>query len=104
MLFWYEAPGMGEEICRYPAVLDTDEFFRETEDESWQTDVNMDDSMEESDWFGAMNPISNERFWEPPSESWLTDTDGEMLEDGSDNEDWSRPPPINTTGLERFYE
>ena len=23
-LFWYEASGMEEEICRYPAVLDTD--------------------------------------------------------------------------------
>ena len=95
---------MGEEICRYPAVLDADEFFRETEDESWQADANMDDSVEESDWFGVMNPVSNGYFWEPPSGSWLTDTDGEVNGDGSDNEDWSRQPPINTMGLERFYE
>ena len=95
---------MEGEICRYPAALGADEFFQETEDESWQTDANMGDSMEESEWFGAMNPVSNGYFWESPNESWLTDTDREVNEDGSDNEDWSRPSPINTMGLEWFYE
>ena len=104
MLFWYEAPGMEEGICRYPAVLDTDEFSQETEDESWQTNESMEASLEESDWFGTMSPINNERFWEPPSESWITETDREMLTDGSDDSDWRRPPPINTAGLEWFYD
>ena len=55
-LYWYEVEGMKEEIYRYPAVLDTDEFFQETEEESWQTGANMDDDMEDSEWFRAMGP------------------------------------------------
>ena len=100
----YEAPGMEEEIYRYPAVLDTDEFFQETEDESHQTDATTDDSMEASRWFGALNPIGSGYFWESPGESWLTDTDREVNWDGSETEDWSRPPQINTMGQEWFYE
>ena len=103
-LFWYKAQGMEGEICRYSAALDTDEFFQGAEDESWQTDADLDDSVGDSEWFGAMNPVSEWYLWELPSESWLTDTDGGVNEDGSDNEDWSRPPPINTMGLEWFYE
>ena len=47
-LFWYENGDMREEIYRYPAVLETDEFFQETDDESCQTDEAANSSMEES--------------------------------------------------------
>ena len=94
---------MEEEIYRYPAVLDTDGFFQETENSSQQTDANTDDGAEDSDWFEMKGPIVTEYFWEPPNESWITDTDREMPTDESDDDDWRRPPPINTTGLEWFY-
>ena len=103
-LFWYETENMEEEIYRYPAVLDTDGFFQETGNSSQQTNTNLDDGMEGSDWFGAEGPINAEYFWEPPSESWITDTDRELLTDGSDDDDWRRPPPINAAGLEWYSE
>ena len=103
-LFWYENEDMREEIYRYPAVLGTDEFFQETDDESCQTDEAVNSSMEESIWFGVMNRVSGKDFWESPDESWLTSTDREEYDDGSDDEEWRQPPPINTTGPEWFYE
>ena len=103
-LFWYVTEGMEEEIYRYPAALNTDEFSQETESGSQQTDTNIDDDTEESDWFAAEGPIDAEHIWEPPSESWMTDTDREMPTGESDDEEWRQPPPINTTGLERRYE
>ena len=103
-LFWYEKENMEEEIYRYPAVLDTDGFFQETENSSQQTDASADDGAEDSDWFEMEGPIDTEHFWEPPNESWITDTDREIPTDESDDENWRRPPPINTTGWEWFYE
>ena len=49
---------MEEEILRYPAAPDTDDFFYETEDECYQTDGTMSGNMEESEWFGALNPAT----------------------------------------------
>ena len=97
---------MEEEIYRYPAVLDTDWFFQETESESQWADTNMDDGMEESSWFGVVGPIDAEYFWEPPGDDWQSNMNEEANEDGSENEneDWAQPPSINTMGLERFYE
>ena len=104
-LFWYETENMEEEICRYPAVLDTDDFFYETENESCQTDGKTDGNTEDSDWFGALNPVDDEYFWERDSESWQTVTGEEpQEEEGSDDEEWRRPPPINTLGPEWYYE
>ena len=103
-LFWYATEGMEEEICRYPAVLDTDDFFDETEDISLQTDGATDDDKEESEWFGAINPIQDEFFWELESENWQTIIEEESNEGESDDEEWRRPPPINTSGPEWYYE
>ena len=104
-LFWYVAENMEEEIYRFPAVLDTDEFFfQETENESQQTEANTDDGMMTDEWFGAMNPVDSGQFWEMPEESWLTDTNREASWEGSETEEWGRPPQINTMGLEWFYE
>ena len=103
-LFWYRAPGMEEEICRYPAVLGTDEFFSETGNESWQTDITQEPGTDESDWFGVLRPISYEHYWEMPDESWVTDTAADSFDNESDSEEWRRPPPINTAGWEWFYE
>ena len=99
-LFWYATEGMEEDICRYPAVLDTDDFFRETEDESLQTDGTTEDDAKESEWFGVLSPISDEYFWELYSETWQTIPEEESNQDESDDEEWRRPPPINTSGLE----
>ena len=52
-LYWYEVRGMEEEICRYPAVLYTDEFFQETENESGQTDSGLDYSMDRGKGLGS---------------------------------------------------
>ena len=93
-----------EEIYRFPAVLDTEGFFQETENSGQQTDANTGDDVEDSDWFETEGPIDSEHFWELPNESWETDSDREIPTDESDDENWRRPPPINTTGLEWFYE
>ena len=63
-IFWRDVPGMGEEITRYLAQQDTDEYFQE-----------------------------------PANENWPSDTDTDTEED-----DWSRPPPINATNAEWFYK
>ena len=105
-LFWYATDGMEEEIYRYPAVLDTDWFFQEAESESQWTDGNQDNGLEENSWFEAMGPVDTGNFWEPPGDNGQLDTNEEANEDESNNgnEDWAQPPPINTTGLEWFYE
>ena len=125
-LYWYEVEGMREEIYRYPAVLNTDSFFDETEEDSCQTSGGTDDDVECSEWFQPMGPIGAEYLWGPPPDSRRTDTDEEendersgsvngrqlsqinmneeVNQDESDNEDWSHPPPVNTMGLEWFYE
>ena len=104
-LFWHVTEDMEEEIYRYPAAQDTDDFFYETEDECYQTDGTMSGNMEESEWFGALDPVNNELFWGPYSESWQTITDEEAEDgNGSDDEEWRRPPPINTSRSEWYYE
>ena len=85
-------------------MLDTDDFFCETGDESLQTDGATDDDIEESDWFGVLSPIGDEYFWELYSEDWQAVIEEESNEDGSDDEEWRRPPPINTSGPEWYYE
>ena len=99
-LFWYATDGMEEEICRYPAVLGTDDFFCDTEDESPQTDA----ATEGGDWFEALNPIGDEYFWGRHSEEGQTAVEEEPSEEGSDDEEWRQPPLINTSGPEWYYE
>ena len=103
-MFWYEVLGMEEEICRYPAVIGTDEFFQETEDESCQTDVSLNNGVDSGEWFGVLDPISVARYWEVSDDRDSMNMDAESSEDEGGNEDWRRPPPINTMGLEWFYE
>ena len=96
---------MYRSIARYPTHTDTDEFFNYVEEDVYPTDTNTDDDTEDSDWFAAEGPINMEQYWEPPSESWITDTDREMpTEESNDDEAWRQPPPINVTGLEWYYE
>ena len=103
-MFGYELPGMEEEICRYPAVIGTDELFQETEDESYQTDVSLINYVDSGEWFGVLDPISVVRSWEEPDISDLMDQEAVSSEDEDGSEEWRRPPPINTAGLEWFYE
>ena len=106
-LFWYEVPGMEEEIFRYPAVLGTDEFFQETENESSQTNSDLYGDTGSGGWFGVLNTINAVRFWESPAVTDDNNTmnwDEESSEDEEGDEHWSRPPPINTDGPEWFYE
>ena len=99
MLFWYVTENMEEEIHRYPAVLYTDEFFQETENESGQTDTSLDYHTDGGEWFGVLGPIDGMRFWEATDNNSRVHTDAE-----SSDEEWRRPPPINTSGLEWYYE
>ena len=103
-LFWYVTENMEEEIYRYPAVLYTDEFFQETENESGQTDTSLDYNMDSGEWFGVLDPIDVVRFWEATDDNSPVNTDTEVSKDESSDEDWRRPPPINTSGLEWYYE
>ena len=62
-LWGYEEPGMEEEITRYPAVLDTEEYSHESENDNWpaDSDVNMD--MEDSGWFQCMGGVFGEGYY-----------------------------------------
>ena len=97
---------MEEEICRYPTVLGTDEFFQETENESDRTDAGLDNSVDSGEWFGVLGPVDVDvvRFWEATNDNVPSSSDAEVSEDGSSDEEWRRPPPVNTSGLEWFYE
>ena len=108
-LFWYEGvlslqPGMYRSIVRYPTHTDTDEFFNHVEEDIYPSDTNVDEDTEDSDWFAVEGPVNTAQFWEPPSESELTDIDMEMATEGNDNEEWGQPPPVNTMGPEWHYE
>ena len=105
-LYWYEVRGMEEEICRYPTVLGTDEFFQETENESDRTDAGRDYSVDSGEWFGVLGPVDVDvvRFWEATNDNVPSNSDAEVSEDGSSDEDWRRPPRVNTSGLEWYYE
>ena len=98
---------MEEEIYRYPAVLGTDEFFQETENESSQTNSDLYGTAGSGEWFGVLDTINAVRFWESPvatDENNTMNRDEESSEEGEGDEHWSRPPPINTEGPEWFYE
>ena len=90
---WHNMPEMDAEIVRYPTQMgyNTDEYFRETSGESGQmdTDDEMNDERSGSEVGGQQ--VHN---------NWT----GEVQEGESDNDDWSRPPPISTMGPEWFYE
>ena len=104
VLFWYVAEGMEQEINRYPAVLYTDEFFQETESEDSRTDVSLDYSTDGDEWFGALGPIDEMRFWEATDSHSPVRTDAESSDEETSDEEWRRPPPINTSGPEWYYE
>ena len=103
-LFWYVTENMEEEIYRYPAALDTDEFFQMTEDESGQTDTGLDYNIDSGEWFGVLDQIDVARFWEATDNNSPASINTETREDESSDEEWRRPPPINTSGLEWYYE
>ena len=54
--------------------------------------------------FGALNPIDDARFWEATDNNSPVRADAVVSDDENSEEDWRRPPPINTTGLEWYYE
>ena len=101
-LFWYVAEDMEQEISRYPAVLYTDEFFQETENESGLTDTSLDYYTDSDEWFGVLGPIDGMRFWEATDNSSPMHTDAESSDEETSDEEWRRPPPINTSGLEWY--
>ena len=103
-LFWYVVEDMEQEISRYPALLYTDEFFQETENESEQTDMSLNNHTDNEEWFGVLGPIVGMRFWEATDDSGPAHTDAESSNEESSDEEWRRPPPINTSGLEWYYE
>ena len=103
-LFRYVTEDMEEEICRYPVVLYTDELFQETENDSGQMDTSLGDNMDSSEWFGVLDPIDVIRFWETADDNSPVNTDTEVSDNENSDEDWRRPPPINTSGLEWHYE
>ena len=91
--FWHNMQAMDEEIIRYPTLMEcyTDEYFGETTDESWPMEKDGDEN-------DGRNGNEDER--QLPQ----TNANEEGQEDQSDDEEWRRPPPINTMGLEWFYE
>ena len=91
--FWRNMQAMDEEIIRYPTWMEcySDEYFGETTDESWP----MENDGDEND-----GRSGNEDERQLPQ----TNANEEGQEDQSDDEEWRRPPPINTMGLEWFYE
>ena len=103
-LFWYVTKDMEQEISRYPAILYTDEFFQETENESGQTETDQDNHTDSGEWFEARGPIDAMRFWEAMNDYSPTHMDAQSSDEETSNEEWRRPPPINTSGLERYYE
>ena len=103
-LFWYVIENMEEEIFRYPTVLYTDEFFQETENESGQADAGLDYNTDSGEWFGVLDSIDVVRFWEATDNNSTASTNTEISEDDSSDEEWRRPLPINTSGLEWYYE
>ena len=103
-LFWYVTENMEEEIYRYPAVLCTDEYFEETDNESDQTEMGQSHNMDSDDWFEARNPVDGARFWVAEDDQSPVDMGVQIGEEESGDEEWGQPPPINTLGPEWFYE
>ena len=63
-LFWYEEPGMGEEITRYPAVISTEEYFQESGNENWPDASDAEEDMEDSNWFQFMGGMDEDQFYD----------------------------------------
>ena len=103
-LFWCVTKDMEQEISRYPAILYTDEFFQETENESGQTVTDQDNHTDSGEWFEARGPIDAMRFWEAMNDYSPTHMDAQSSDEETSNEEWRRSPPINTSGLEWYYE
>ena len=60
-LFWYEAQGVEEEIARYPALVGTGEYFRESHNENWPEDSEGDTA--DSGWRQFTGEVDQERFY-----------------------------------------
>ena len=63
-LWWYEEPDTGEEITRYPAVLDTEVYFHESDNNNWPDESDVDMDAEDSEWFQFTDCVNGERCYD----------------------------------------
>ena len=63
-LWRYEEPGMEEEITRYPAVLDTEECFHESENDNWPDESEVDTDIKGGEWFHGLGGVHGERYYD----------------------------------------
>ena len=61
-LFWREVPDMEEELTRFPAGVNADEYVRESENKNWPEDSDVD--MEDSEWYQFTGGADEEQSYD----------------------------------------